>query len=55
MKNLTNKPDSPLSNDPLIRRHLASHDTLEWGIIISVGLSILAIILSTVSVMLSTS
>jgi hypothetical protein len=46
MKNLTNKPDSPLSNDPLIREHLASHDFVEVGVIVSLAMSLVSLIIS---------
>lgn len=48
MKNLTNKPDSPLSNDPLIREHLVSHRVLDIGVGIALAVSLASLIISVI-------
>lgn len=46
MKNQSKEPSSPLSTDPLIQRHLASHRNIDIGVGIALAMSFASLILS---------
>ena len=48
MENKSLELQSPLSNDPIIRNHLASHRVIDIGVGIALAMSFASLILSSI-------